>query len=266
MAAPSRIPLSGYERLKQRNYYTVNLEGPSDRGLLVERLTSEGVAGLWFNGPSSHSEQRTLSSDQLLGFDLLITHYWRELELRYRSPLTFLLHEYLHLPRLRLAKERLGRWLFNRRSLAQSDSIHVLRWIVDQTVRNQNFGCNAATVLQAFYGPRVFHHPNFESLHRYYGLVLDGLKVSGELEYENGFRPLPRAIARIEQFDLDAQRFERGTKLQRAIVILTIVIAVATAAQAYTAFISGSASSVKSPNAESTGQHLDAADRPAEAN
>lgn len=237
--APSRIPLSGYERVRTRNYATASLEAEDGNpSFLVTEVLPNEMRGLWFPGAGPDSEERIVSNSELSSFNLIITYYFHELELRYRSPVRYLAARFFCVPHLQLWCERYARMLFNRRALTRSDSIKILRHIVEATVNNNNYGCGPATLMTELYGPRWVHHPDLERLHHYHSLVLESLKGSGDLIYDNHrYRVTPQALSRIEQFDQDDERFRMEHLVQKRMFWLTIALAIIAAIQAYAAYM-----------------------------
>ncbi len=207
--APSRIPLSGYERLRLRNYTTCNLLplGREETFLALEAQAS-GLKGLWFPGPTNISEEREIKYEDLSDYNLEITYYFRELELVYRSGLKFLLHRLLYIPVLQLWSERLARWLFNRKALTRSDSVKVLRIMIEKTLNDRDFGGGESTVMTELYGRRWVQHPELEKVHAYYSIVLDALVDNGDLVKEGHlYRLAPAGLTRIEKFDQEDEKF-----------------------------------------------------------
>lgn len=90
--APARIPLSNMERVRQRDYFAVYLGTKDDRRrFVVTEVLEQGVKGFWFLGSGSDREERTIPYDQFRDYEVLITHYFAELEIGYTSAVEFLL-------------------------------------------------------------------------------------------------------------------------------------------------------------------------------
>lgn len=237
--SPDRIPLSGYDRLRRRNYTTSNLEAAGGTpSFLVQKVLPNGFEGLWFAGRGSHSEERVIPFENALEYDLLITYYFHELELEYRSGFKFLLHKLLRIPHVLLARERCSRWLFNRKPLTPSGSIKVLRAMLDETLENGEYRCGPTEVMTKIYGWRWVQHPELRKMSNYYELLLKALDQSGDLSCNKGrYHINPQALAKIERFDQEDEKFRQTNATQRGLFYFTVGLVVVGISQAIAMYL-----------------------------
>lgn len=220
--APERIPLTGYDRLKERDYFQVSLLN-EDQRLLVQSVQEDGVVGLMFEGLGEPNEVR-LQYDHLPDYELEIIHYFDELELRYSRPWWFLL---IWWPRCRweLAKFRYAIWAFARVPLPRDDRMDLLRWAYDWTME-QDFP-NPEFELIGFliqkHGHLVFRHPDEDRLLRHYKLISDSLVSSGDfVDRQLGHYALaPRGLATLDKFAQDTTNHRDNIQQQKAMSKLT---------------------------------------------
>lgn len=235
--APDRIPLSDMARVRQRDYFVVNF-GPKDdrQRFLVRHVMPEGFTGLWFQGNGPNSEERTIPNAELTNFELLITHYFGELEIRYSWSLEFIIKHSFRYEYLPYWRERLGRYFFNRRSLDEKRRIHVLRLVMDSHL-NGNPLRSTVDIMSELYGERWLHHPQQEQLHRYYDLMLDSFVEAGELSRGPGraMEIAPQALNTLDSFSEDERRHGGTMSIQRWMLIVTLFVGFASAVQAYRA-------------------------------
>src|SRR5690606_28462979 len=122
--SPLMIPVSDLERMRRRNYATVHL-GDSDHPyrFLVRSVEAAHASGLWFFGEDSRSEERAIALNEICNFDLRVTYYFHEIDLRYGSAWSYLLARLTFHPHRSLWGLRFRRALYARKTLLRSDRI-----------------------------------------------------------------------------------------------------------------------------------------------
>ncbi|TQM93632.1 hypothetical protein BD293_2275 [Roseinatronobacter monicus] len=91
--APAIIPLSGLQRMRERNYYTIRLfcKSTNDR-FIVKRMNNNGLEGYWFSeSDNGGGRDASVPHRSIPLFDVEIKHYAQELEIIYKSYFKFLL-------------------------------------------------------------------------------------------------------------------------------------------------------------------------------
>lgn len=235
--APDRIPLSNMERVRQRDYFVVNFGPKGDnQRFLVREVLPQGFGGLWFLGSGSENEERTIPNSDLRLYQIRITHYFGELEIRYTSAIEFILKHAIRYEYIPYWRERAARFFFNRRPLDETRRILVLRLMLDRHLNGNPLG-SALDVMSEFYGHRWHHHPQQAQLYRYYELMLASFVEAGELTMGQGGRleVAATALNTLHSFNEDERRHGGTMSVQRWMLIVTAMVGIATAAQAYSA-------------------------------
>lgn len=149
-------------------------------------------------------------------------------------------------------RERFKEWLtqkrYNARTRFRNDRIFILKRLVDdfttrslQRETNLIFGESFQSEIVLFervYGHRAFTHPDFDIEAVRFGLLLQALVKSGDLEHEgiSQFRLSPVAVNTIAAHELAEQKHNDNVRHNRLVLLLTIVVALSAAIQAYVAF------------------------------
>lgn len=224
------------QRVRQRDYFAVHLGPKNDRRrFIVTEVLEDGLKGFWFLGSGSQREERTIPNDQLGDYEVLITHYFAEMEINYTSAVEFLLRRLVRYEWIPLYRERLLQYLFNRRPLDEKRRIQVLRLMLDGRI-NGNPPRSAIDIMTELYGNRWAHHPQQSELHEYYEMMLDSFVASGDATLEEHFYELaPQAMNTIHTFNEEERRHNGNVAIQRWMLIVTAMVGVATFIQAWTA-------------------------------
>lgn len=233
--APDSIPISNMERVRKRDYFVVTLGPENDRNkFLIRQLTDDGFSGLWFEGAGSRSTERNISYSELHNLNVLITHYFRTVEIRYYSPTEFVFKYLLGYQYTAYARAELGRYLFNLRSLDEKRRIHVLRVLLDSEINN-NPVRSVLSLMSELYGVNWMQHRRHGQLYTYYEMMLESLIISGDVR-RNANRTIeitPQAINTIDAFAEEERRHNGIVVGQRWMLWVTIAVCIATAFQAY---------------------------------
>lgn len=225
--SPDRIPLSG-ERVFLRNYYTANLGDNEHRWrFIVQREVADGFVGLWFEKIGKESEERTINFNKLAEYDILIVHYYKELEIRFSSAIEFWLNNLLYLHWWRYTVYRLSLFLLARKNLSRAKRLQVLQFFHDKSMDNWDYAAGPEGIMTEIYGPSWRLHPDNERLFRYYELVLESLVESGDLESKSHqYVMKPKALHTLFIAEEDERRHTDNRKQQKYIILLTVVLAV----------------------------------------
>lgn len=227
--------MSGEDRLRERNYFAVYLGTEPDTWLFwVQALNRRGVTGLWFPEDGRDGRAASIPNACLRESRLYITYYLRELRLEYRSAVSFILSQITGIPRGRLAIERVGRFLFGKRTLVRRDRMTVLHLIYEQTLLNRDYRDTPWGIMTELFGPRWVHHPDHEPELRFYTLVLDSLTESGDLLIEDGsYRLAPQALSTLSNHEEDNRRHGDSIRQQTWLAIFTLALVLVGLLQAY---------------------------------
>lgn len=230
--SPNRIPLSGKERLRQRDYYTVRIG--ADRIFYASSVSKDGLTGFWYDEHDAMSWPASIPNKLLRHEEIAIQHYFGELEISYNSAPRFFFATVCFQPWVMLARERTARALYNRKKLFRADRKAVLRFMIDETINNAEFRVDAWGVMAFLLGRRVVEHPDNDSIRNYYRLLLMSLADTGDLVNEGGvFRIAPRAFTTIAQIEESDRRHSDNVNLQGRLVWLTAFLFVVGLLQAW---------------------------------
>jgi hypothetical protein len=224
--APSRIPLSGMDRLRERDYFLVEFgDEVAPRSFLVKSLDEQRINGLWYPAGSDRPLKASFPKERVCDYDILITHYLAELEIKYTSAIIFLIHHHLRIGHFKLARERIARLMYSQRGLAREKCIEILRMLVEMVFKQGRTRISSWIILETLYGTRLVHHSDFLPLQRYYEFILGSLLASGELTKDNVFYQVaPKALATLAAFEEDDRRHRDQVRQQKVIGFLTLAL------------------------------------------
>jgi hypothetical protein len=226
--SPDRIPMSGWERLRTRDYYSATFDDDQSRGFLVDALQDDDITGRWVCYGADPEEDR-VPLNQIYLKPLTIRCYINELEIIYTSPVEFIWHSRLHIPQIKLFRERVEKFFFRRKKLVRVDRIAMLSTLLDCETANGQ-GKPLGQLMQEKHGQRWHQHPRGMTEYRYAKLLLDSLVDSGDLKDEQGrYRATSQAISTIIAHEVEEQRHHDNVNQQEKMGCLTLILA-ATAA------------------------------------
>jgi hypothetical protein len=237
--APARIPMSGKDRLRERDYFVVYLGDNRDPlRFLVQRIDNAQLHGIWFIDGPDKREERSISIEDASQYDLSITQYFAELEIPYKNGAVLLLSNALQIPLVHLIATRFSTYLYGRKTLIRSDRMAVLKRIVEESINRDDFQVNSVTLLLLFHGDRAFLHPKRDTMLRYYDYIIESLTDARELVGPSQSKVVgPNALSSLARYEEENRRHEENVRQQRAIKWLTIVIAAAAITQAIISWV-----------------------------
>lgn len=228
-AAPDRVPLTDKARLPQRNYYSVTLYDALSRGrFLVSDVRREGLDGDWFanlgGGYMASVPNRFINL-----LDLEIKHYYKEIEIEYRSALGFIFSFLTFGAHRALCIFRFRIWAFSKKKLPREDRIEVLSWAYKWTIENESHRkvFTPLIFLNKKYGDLVYYHPEKDKLIRHYRIVFESLVASGDLDDVKSswsFSLSPKALGTLDQYEETDRRHTDNIRQQRILGGLTFAL------------------------------------------
>jgi hypothetical protein len=230
---PATIPI-GHDKTNKTDCVVVRSGGAeADWPFLVDGIVDEGIrAKAWDN--ESHSAECSIPNKEIHQNELEFRHFLRGYEFRSRSALIFSAQEIVRWPYIAVLFDKLLQSLFNARSLVRTERMDVLKKLVAASWNGGDCSVTGVTLISQLYPLRTWLHPQLGPLLAYYTSILDSLVVPGDLICNNGFyRVLPKALVTISEFECEERRHKRLVNQQRWIVILTVILAVVGAIQAY---------------------------------
>jgi len=239
-SAPRSIPLSGWERLQTRNYYTVHLGLAGDEHIfLANDISERGLNGNWWDREISYGYPASVPNSNIPGMVLSITHYYRELEVNYRGATRFLLGWFFRWSWITLIRLRLQRWLYNRKKLVRDEQYHLLRNVYDQTLHRRAYTTSAMDYMTERYGVGWAGHPSNQEVRIYYGLLLEALAEAGDLrENDRRYSLSPQALATLARHEQDNRRHLDAVRQQKILTFLTFALVVVGLLQALVTYLS----------------------------
>lgn len=244
--APNTIPLSGKDRLRQRNYYTVRLTDDPSRGrFLVESVRREGLGGYWFCG--SGSGLRASIPNRFITFlHMDITQYAQELELKHRTAIGFFWSKLTFMAQRRLWGFRFSVWAFSKKKLPRQDRMEVLTWAYNWTLESD--GANPTFDPLEFlihkHGELIAFHPERARLMRYYQIVFESLSVTGDFDRKKSsqvFSISPKALATLDRYEETDRRHADNLRQQSILGWLTFGLVLIGLGQIIVAFLESNA-------------------------
>lgn len=262
MPAGRSIPLTSPEA-DNNNVYTARAKiGEGDYVFVVTgNVLPEGIEGVWFNGHGQGGMDCVLLNRSLDEFTFRISHYYRGFEIYYFSPWRFLLHHYTHFAWFILWRDRIAQAFFNRKRLVRKDRMDALRYIYEQTLRDQTFQTSGFDLMTKLYSKRWIRHPRQQEMHAYYNLLLDALCGDGDIKRgQYSYTLESRALRTLSEFEEDERRHRDNKRHQTILAILTAALilvglpqAISSGVQAYRYFVASDAeTNASSPTPEVT--------------
>ncbi|UWQ11426.1 hypothetical protein K3X41_01610 [Aliiroseovarius crassostreae] len=225
------------------NYFTPQLlEKEGGREVLIDSIETTKVAGRLWNGDRFENTIEIPTAE--LGNWLLEVHrFFGYDHLRYHGLYEFYISEFTLLPWRRWFFERSAQVMFNLSARFHKDQISVLKSIVGMhlasapqvsPILHEPEEVSVIELFSRIYGRRIYGHPKYEAQSARFRLIVEALAANGDL-IKNGsnFKLSPDALNTINKFEETERRHNDSVKLNRALVVLTFVIAAATVAQIY---------------------------------
>ncbi|MCA0044126.1 hypothetical protein [Celeribacter litoreus] len=227
--APKQIPLSGIERLRERNYYSVVLrEERTQARFRVESVKKQGLEGYWFEF-GSHGQEASLPNQNIKRLHLEIKHYAYELEITHRTGIDFLMACLTFKPQREVLWYRFKVWVFSKKKLPREDRMEVLAWAYEWTLHSEDR--KPAFTPQSFlihkHGDLIMRHPEKDRLMKYYRILFESLVASGDFEDIKSlwsFALLPNALATLDKYEEDDRRHADNLRQQKILGWLTFAL------------------------------------------
>lgn len=245
--APLRISLTGdaaqlndYYSIYFGNQYLVEGYEPSTR--LLDVCTADA------GGAFKISTKVTLSD--ALKYPLHVKYfyktYWHDYTDAYRLLRDYKTRWIQIEVQCRILWNKITQWFFNKKPLwVIRDRMGLLEFIIERylgaegsiaspAANNTNSTFSAFQLMTELQSSKWIYHPHSQKAKRRLDLLLDAFVVSGDLVRDGiGYRLEPNAIQTLGTHHENKRRHDDAIRTQWLIVILTIIIAAATAVQAY---------------------------------
>ncbi|PQV57540.1 hypothetical protein LX70_01346 [Defluviimonas denitrificans] len=244
--APPQFPYAD-----SNDYYVSHLNNKADaRIFLIDTITKDSLLGRLWNGECFDiNADIPLKSLQL--WELEITRFYGYSQTKCQGVWDFWLTELTFAPQRSWIKGRLTQSYYNARTRFRHERVDVLRKLVQlhlQHAQTQNALLTTPEpksiiqLLSDFYGNRIYAHPQLDEVSARFRLVIESLAASGDLKKANlhEFQLEPQALETISSYEQDERRHRDSVRQNKRLFWITVIIAIATALQAYSAFFSES--------------------------
>ncbi len=229
-----RVPRSG-EAGERINCFSVRIDDAANPYFWARSMEGAILRGKRWDGHSFATDFE-LNYTDIDPATIQILHYYGLSEVRYRGmhdvartwffPVLYLK---IHLQRL---LSRIQQYVFNMRSLERVERLRILKLLRDRHVDNGH-PLSVIDVMTELNSLMWVLHPNRDTEQRKVELHLESLCESGELGKQNHrYVVTGRTISTIEKFEEDERRHRENTRIQWAMVGLTLMIALLTLVQA----------------------------------
>ncbi len=249
--APTRIPLTGENALKNDCFVVEVQATDGDKtDFQVDLVSKKGFCGrlktLNEQGRTEYSVKACVPLKSLEKWEFEANHFYKTYRFRYRSPFKFIVWNAFSLFKLEILKEKISQLFFNISTKERTERIEVLTELVSMRaemtddillgfVKDQHQ--SSFELFRKFYGEKVFGNPQYKMMLYRFEMILRSFLDGGEIsETRNGFQVEPKALALISQYQEENRRHKEQMAHNRRIFALSIVVAIATIMQAYTAF------------------------------
>lgn len=232
--APNRIPMSGTDRLRKRDYYTVTLDSDRDDNFLFERIEGDTVVVRQWNGHIYPEETLSLPIQQFVGRPIEIRYYLRQYEFMRVDARAFEVGSVLGWYRFISRLHDFSQGAYNNKSLATRRRFDLLQLLVAEALDDRDKSLTVYFVLTELYGKKVVLHPRFRQLLNYYNLLLESLRDEGLLTNadDGSYRLAPKALTALNSYEDEERRHRDNQKTQRTVMRITYVAGAATVIQA----------------------------------
>lgn len=232
-SAPSKVPTSGEEGRKTNCFATYLVDGNGEARVLVTGIQRFGVSGKWSAHGGNFVAECSVPNKNLSEYTLHTIHWYKGWTFQSNGTTRFILQYISRYPLIRVRTDRLIQYFFNRKKLERRDRVELLSYIIDETVKNRQYTARKTDILSNFYTKRWVLRPDKEELMSYYDLLLDSLKETGDISYEQfGYALKPKAINTIAEYQLEERRHGENRGIQRRIFWLTFALVVISCIQA----------------------------------
>lgn len=227
---PTRIPRSG-KAGEEVNCFSVSLYEGDTPKLLVSTIGTNGFEGAYWNG-NSFSNEATIPFEQGDDLDIRIEHFNGLVTHTYNGVFDYAINEWTQIYRLRklyhISKHKVPQFFFNKKSLEIPPRMKLLQSILDQQADTPKEAFSSMAAMTYLYSTKWYLHPNSTQIRKKMDLYLESFVASGELKAIPGkleYVVTGKAIATMEQYQIEKKRAEDAHSMQRNIVILTFVLA-----------------------------------------
>lgn len=239
--APNIIPLSGLQRMRTRDYYTIRFfcKSTNDR-FIVKSMENKNLQGYWFSeNDQGVGKNASVPNRNIPLFRIEIKHYAQELEITYGTSIEFLLGLLTLKATRDICSYRFCVWVHSKKKLPRQDRLEVLAWAYDWTLGHSHPDFSLVSFLLDRHGQLIVLHPEFEQQMRYYRLVFNSLVESGDLKkLKSGqFSLSSKALSTLDHYEEADRRHQDNLRQQSRLGWLTLALVVVGVIQIFVLFV-----------------------------
>lgn len=225
----SRIPRSGEEGAKV-NCYIVALDREGSPYFVATGYKKGTLTGLKWNG-NSYANEDNIELSELEGFEFRVTHFYGLSDVRYSSIYDITWHYFTKLVYIKIhlyrALSSISEYFFNKKKLVTKRRMELLQFMLDDQMDRDHDGIRIIDLMTKLYSIRWVLHPSGDDQQRRLEIYLDSLVESGELRQVNHeYVVTGKAISTIERYEEEERRHIEAVKLQRWVVLLTLILVI----------------------------------------
>ncbi|EDT05837.1 conserved hypothetical protein [Burkholderia ambifaria IOP40-10] len=234
--SPDRIPLTGDERLNKRDYFYAGLEGIDPEGdVLIAGLSPTGVLGRPWRDDRYQNDIVDIPMARAVRANSTFVYYLRRFEFVERDPFRFWLKVRTGYYKRVARQEERRENRFNRRQLERKERMDVLQAIVRLSMEQDDRTIDPVMIATHLYRRGWIRHPAAEAALQRIRALVRVLVAEGLVEavhLNTAYRMSPDAVRVLDQYSTDERRHADSQSLQRRVMIVGGIAAVATAIQA----------------------------------
>lgn len=224
----SRIPRSGEEG-EQVNCFVVALDRDNEPFFVATGFENGRLTGLRWNG-ERYAEEHSISIDDLNCGSLRITHYYGLSEVIYSSVYDLAWNYFSKVVYLKIHLYRYissaHQFFFNKKKLVTKKRMELIQFMMNDQLDREHNGIGVIDLMTKLYSIKWVLHPSADEQQNRLELYLDSLVESGDLRKVNTeYVVTGKAISTIEKYEEEERRHTEAVKLQKRMVLLTILIA-----------------------------------------
>jgi hypothetical protein len=233
-ACGSTVPRSGEEGAKV-NCFVIKLNQGDDPPPVILALEDNELVCIAWEG-NRYSKGMRLPLDSLKLSQFHITHFYGLSTIRYSGLIDFAVGSTTGWPYVKIHTARLtfrvGQYFFNKRKLATRRRMELLSFLVNRYLSGKA-EFSPIDLMTNLYSIRWVEHPDGESARIQLEAYLEAMVETGELAKSSyKYRVTGQALRAIEEYEEQERKHVENVRMQRAMLWLTIAIAVFTAVQA----------------------------------
>jgi hypothetical protein len=221
--SPNIIPMSGRDRLRARNYYTLRITfKESEDNFVLRTKYVEGATGYFFVDGGSSGSEASLPKSAFDDAVMEISHYFRAYKISYNGLWGFVLGK-TTLRHYRVwISDRIGQFFFNQKTLKRTERLTILSEVVDRVLADPAYTPSSFQYMEEKFGHRWSEHPEGQKTRRHIELLFESLEESGDLKKVHQRMTVSgKAISTLAEAEVEDRRHIESVRQQRLLALLT---------------------------------------------